>query len=327
MIRLFIKDQISWILFFVILLLWMNLLFYLDAGFEGISIAYLNMTSIGLFIVFVIFRLVIWHLQFKNQAILHFEGNSLFDLYNREFEKLLEQTKQKENLMSVQFQEQADEQVMWIHEMKTPLTAQRLMIDALPPSKKKQELDLEWIRMNFLLDQTLHTLRMQTLEKDLILQQLLLRELCIKEIRSLQSWFLEKDLEIDMDDVTHEVHSDAKWLQFILRQILSNAIKYSPNGCSIEIMSKQTADQRVYLEIRDHGVGISKEDLPRLYQRGFTGSFGRKQSASTGMGLYLSKNIADRLKINIQVTSELNEGTTVKLFFPIPNKMDEIHTV
>ena len=92
-------------------------------------------------------------------------------------------------------------------------------------------------------------------------------------------------------------------------------------------MSKQTADQRVYLEIRDHGVGISKEDLPRLYQRGFTGSFGRKQSASTGMGLYLSKNIADRLKINIQVTSELNEGTTVKLFFPIPNKMDEIHTV
>ncbi|MBQ0140489.1 MAG: sensor histidine kinase [Kurthia sp.] len=229
---------------------------------------------------------------------------------------------QQKNALSVRFQEQADEQIHWIHEIKTPLTAQRLMIDTMPPSKKKQELELEWLRIHLLLDQTLHTLRMSSLEQDLILQQVNLKNAVVDEIKALQSWFISQDMEIEIENLNIDVISDKKWLQIIIRQLLSNAIKYSPKGSSITIKGGIASNKHIYVEIIDHGQGIASQDIPRIFHRGFTGTIGRKQSASTGMGLYLVKNIADKLKINIQVDSILNEGTTIRLFFPMPNKID-----
>lgn len=327
MMKLFFKDHLIWFLLLFVLFLWMNLLFVLDTGLQTVSVIYLNGTSLFIVVVVVSIYALWWRKQLKKQAFSSYHASSVMGLYEKEYERLRVELKQAENQLFTKFQEQADEQIRWIHEMKTPLTAQKLMIDALPPSPAKQQIDLEWHRLHFLLDQTLHTLRMESLEQDLILQEVSLRPLVIEEINQLRSWFLEKELEIDLDDFSVYIYSDAKWLRFILRQILSNAIKYSHVGQSIHIYSGTSQDGHTFLAIQDTGVGIEQHDLPRVFQRGFTGGYGRKQQAATGMGLYLAQNIARKLKIQLQVDSTVKQGTTVRLYFSHPNTFVDLQAI
>lgn len=326
MILLFLRDQLSWILFSLFLLAWINLLFFLDQGLNISSIVYVNATSLFFIFTFLVIQYAHLRRQLNRHLFSSYNARSIIDLYEMEFENLLQATEQQKNKLSVQFQEQSDEQIRWIHEIKTPLTAQRLMIDTMPPSPKKRQLELEWLRIHLLLDQTLHTLRMSSLEQDLILQQVNLKEVVIDEIKALQSWFIAHDMEVEIENLQTDVFSDRKWLQIIIRQLLSNAIKYSQKGQKIRIQQGIARNGHTFLEIRDYGQGIAAQDIPRIFQRGFTGTIGRKQSASTGMGLYLVKNIADKLNMHIQVDSTLNEGTTIRLFFPLPNKMDSFQT-
>lgn len=324
MLLLFLRDQKTWLLFFVVLISWINILFYLDEGLNSLSILYVNLTSIFLLLLFVSYKYFHLKNQLKKQAFNNYDAPSIIKLFEREFDNLLQDTEQTKNMLSVRFQEQSDEQIHWIHEIKTPLTAQKLMIDTMSTSKKKQQLELEWLRIHLLLDQTLHTLRVASLEQDLILQQVAIKDVITEEIKSLQSWFIAQDLAIEIEELAGEVFSDRKWLQIISRQLLTNAIKYSDKGSTITINSGVDRNGHRYLEISDEGYGIAPQDIPRIFQRGFTGTIGRKQSASTGMGLYLVKTIANKLKINIQVNSTLNIGTTIRLYFPLPNKLDDI---
>lgn len=324
MFLLFLRDQMTWLLFSIFLLGWINILFYLDEGLNGASILYVNLTSAFLLVLFSVYNYLHMKSQLKKQSFTPYSAASVIHLFEMEFDKLLHSTEQTKNELSVRFQEQSDEQIHWIHEMKTPLTAQKIMIDTMPSSKKKQQLELEWLRIHLLLDQTLHTLRIASLEQDLMLQEVDMKEAVIEEIKSLQSWFIAQDMEIETDNLQLSVYSDRKWLQIIIKQLLTNSIKYSPKGSMITIHAGVAKNGHPYLEISDEGTGISPQDLPRIFQRGFTGTLGRKQSASTGMGLYLVKGIADKLKINIQADSTLNSGTTMRLYFPLPNKLDDI---
>lgn len=325
MIRLFIRDQFPWILFTIVLLGWINLLLYLDVGLQSISALYLNTTSLFFLLSFVLFNYFRMARRLRKQGFTAFNADSIMSLYEQENDRVIDLSYQQQNENTVRFKEQADEQIRWIHEIKTPLTAQHLMIEAMPNNATKKQLELEWLRIHLLLDQTLHTLRIQSLEQDLILQQVDLRQVVIKEIKALQSWFMAHDLEIEVDNLQHTVHSDSKWLGFIIRQFLSNAIKYSDAGSTITLSSNMAKNRHYYLEIVDMGHGIASQDLPRIFQRGFTGKYGRQQSASTGMGLYLAKSIADKLLIQIQVDSQVEKGTTVRLYFPQPNTLDKIH--
>lgn len=325
MIKLFIRDQLTWIVFTLLLLGWLNLLLYLDIGLQSISAIYLNSTSLFFLLFFLILKYIRMAQRLKSQGFSSFQANSIMALYEMENERILAHSNQLQNQMTVHFQEQADEQIRWIHEIKTPLTAQHLMIDAMPHDLTKKQLELEWLRIHLLLDQTLHTLRLQSMEQDLLLQQVDLRQVAIKEIKALQSWFMAQDLALDTDLLEQQVYSDSKWLGFIIRQFLSNAIKYSTSGSTITLSSSIAKNGHSILEIVDEGHGIAAQDLPRIFQRGFTGKYGRQQHASTGMGLYLAKQIADKLTIQIQVDSIIDVGTTVRLYFPQPNKLDAIH--
>jgi OmpR family two-component system bacitracin resistance sensor histidine kinase BceS len=214
-------------------------------------------------------------------------------------------------------EQEKDELLSWIHEVKTPLTAMHLMIDRLDDELLKSHLTYEWLRIHLLLDQQLHQRRMPFIENDLYIEKTDLETIIFDEIKTLRSWCIQKGIGFDIQlDVT-EVLTDAKWLAFIMRQLLTNSIKYSENS-DITIYSHERAGQTV-LEVQDSGRGIDPKDLTRIFDKGFTSTTNHRDNAATGMGLYLTKNAAESLFISIDVKSELETGTTVTLTFPKRN--------
>ena len=320
---MYLKEKLSWITFFIFCLIWMNILLYLDVGFTHVvSTMYLNATLLFFFICFLVWRYFIEMNLVKKltdtpRKFLHIEDLILSKLNESELE--IERYK---NDLSIQFLEDRDQHLAWIHEVKTPLTAMKLMIEDLPQNTRKP-LELEWLRIHLLLDQTLHTLRLANIEQDTVLDNVALYPIVLQEIKELQSWCFAKNLAIEADDIEDievTVLTDQKWLSFIIRQILSNAVKYSHKGDTISIYVTIDYAGHQKLHVQDTGDGIDPADLPRIFQKSFTGSTGRKQSASTGMGLYLAQNAAKKLGISIDVHSAVNEGSTFTLTFPNANE-------
>ncbi|MNI10738.1 Sensor histidine kinase GraS [compost metagenome] len=225
-----------------------------------------------------------------------------------------------DNLMTLE--QEKDDILAWIHEVKTPLTAMHLMIDRLNDEAMKTHLTYEWLRIHLLLDQQLYQRRIPFIENDLYMEHIDLETIIFDEIKTLQSWCIQKGIGFDIQLDTAEVLSDAKWLAFILRQILTNAVKYS-EASDIIIQSYQRADQTI-LEVKDCGRGIDPRDLPRIFDKGFTSTTMHQDHASTGMGLYLANKAAQTLLIHIHVKSELGEGTTITLTFPQRNEFVSI---
>lgn len=311
MIRLFLREHIAWLLFIFGMQLFVNVLFYVDSGVETVSIRYFNIVWLTFVILFLVVRYFVEAKRMKRYEQLQRDYIETVK-YDAELQiKSLQMQQQEGNLAML---EQQDELLAWVHEMKAPLTAMRLLIDHVECAERKERLENEWLRLYLLLDQQLHASRLMTIEQDNRLEKVLLKEVVITEVKALRSWCFERELEVELENLTKEVVTDAKWLGFIVRQVLSNAVKYSKAGGQITIY---TADN--VLCIQDDGIGIAAEDLPRIFRKSYTGTVGRETSAATGMGLYLAKQAADSLNITLSIQSEKNKGTTVKLQFPQQN--------
>lgn len=335
---LFIKDRLAWILFFIVLQLWLNLLLTLDLAFTNTSIVYMNSTNLLLFLVFFLWRYFKESKFIKDvlkvnegdstfdQLIARLpEGQSLFDkMIMNEIQDLLQSGKQELNDSQTVFLEEKDQTLSWIHEMKTPLTSMKLMIDNVEDSILKKSLEIEWLRMHMLLDQQLHKTRLPFIEKDTVIEKVNLQKVIFQEIKELKPWCMQRNIGFDTERLDKTTLTDHKWLAFIVRQIISNAVKYSKEDKEIHISTTTDDMDHLVLSIKDQGVGISPADLPRIFEKSFTGRVGRESTASTGMGLYLAKNSAEKLGININVTSEVGIGSTFTLRFPIQNEMQEI---
>ncbi|MGE7623958.1 sensor histidine kinase [Viridibacillus sp. NPDC096237] len=228
------------------------------------------------------------------------------------------------NRVHVESSEDQDRAIGWIHEVKTPLTAMKLMIDSLDDNTLKNRLEIEWLRIHLLLDQELHHIRLSSIENDNRMEIVSIRQTTLREIKNLQTWCIEKGIGFDIENLDAEVLTDQKWTSFIIRQLLSNAVKYSNDNSDIQVYASKDSDGHVYLYIKDSGTGISQADLPRIFNKSFTGTIGRHQTASTGMGLYLAKNAASKLGIQIFVQSEENVGTVFSLRFPLKNEFVKI---
>lgn len=221
----------------------------------------------------------------------------------------------------IALEQEKDELLSWIHEVKTPLTAMHLMIGRLDDEAMKTSLTYEWLRIHHLLDQQLHQQRLPSIENDLYIEKIDIEDLLYMEIRSLQSWCMQKGIGFDVQLDASQVLSDAKWLAFILRQILTNAVKYSDKPASDIIVRSFLAKEQTVLEIADFGRGIDPKDLPRIFDKGFTSTTWHQDSAATGMGLYLAQKAAQSLHIQLTVQSEIGVGTTFALIFPQPNEL------
>lgn len=197
---------------------------------------------------------------------------------------------------------------MWVHQIKTPIAASRLLLQEgeLNPGEIQNEL----FKIEQYVDMVLGYLRTQDLSSDLCLEEVNLDEIIKDQIHKFARIFVGKKLSLDYEGVEETVLTDKKWLGFVIGQILSNALKYTKKGKISIYMSKARSHTLV---IEDTGIGIRQEDLPRVFEKGFTGYNGREEGCSTGIGLYLSGKIMKKLDHGIRIESELGKGTRVFL--------------
>ncbi|MBT2680683.1 sensor histidine kinase [Bacillus sp. ISL-35] len=325
MITTYLKERRSWILLFLLLQFLAVFIAYIDSAVSLTSILYYVFLSLIIFVIFLAMR---YQKEMRFYQELE-EAEDLLDFSNKEFlspvermaaesithhfEGLRKKVSENERMLD----EEKDELLSWIHEVKTPLTALSLMIDRLEDQMLKKEITYEWLRIHLLLDQQLHQRRIPFMENDLYIERIDLEHVIFGEVKTLQSWCIQKGIGFDIDLKYSEVMTDAKWLAFIIRQLLTNAVKYSERS-DIQVRSDQQNGQTI-LEVADTGRGIDSRDLPRIFEKGFTSTAHHQDNAATGMGLYLARKAADSLKIKIDVESAPGKGSTFKLTFPKSN--------
>ncbi|WP_339295143.1 sensor histidine kinase [Paenibacillus sp. FSL W7-1279] len=322
----YIRERLSWILFFVFLQLLFLFIAAVDSQIPFLPILYIVFLSVLFFLVFLFVRynretkfyksLQTWDDTYDLAAISEpehpFEAIAM-DILSLQTERF----KKESSMRLMEIQGEKDDLLSWIHEVKTPLTTMQLMIERMEDETLKAQLQYEWLRIHLLLDQQLHQKRIPFIRNDLLIEEFALEPIIFQEIRALKSWCMQKGIGFDVSLEVTEVLSDAKWLGFIIRQLLTNAVKYS-NASDILIESDLT-DDHVRLAIQDAGRGIDPKDMPRIFDKGFTSTTSHQDSAATGMGLYLTQKVADALLIRIQVESRLGIGTTFTLIFPKRN--------
>ncbi|SHK25263.1 hypothetical protein SAMN02745248_02160 [Hathewaya proteolytica DSM 3090] len=213
----------------------------------------------------------------------------------------------------------------WAHQIKTPITAINLLLQDMD---EENELDKSYTRemknqlfeIEQYVDMMLQYIRLDSLNSDLVLQQYNLLQIVKQAVKYFSRVFIGRNISLKLDDNLNEkVVTDEKWILFVLKQILSNSLKYTKKGTISIYLKKQNktlkGQNSLILVIEDTGVGICSEDLPRIFQRGFTGYNGRMEKKSTGIGLYLTKTILDRLNNGINIYSQVNKGTQVEIIF------------
>ncbi|WP_082232149.1 sensor histidine kinase [Halobacillus massiliensis] len=335
MIRKFLVERASWIGLFVFLQLLVLLIAYLDPSISVNSIFYYVFLSIILFTIFLFFRYQRESKFFKafDERENDIDPSSLPEP-SSPFEKIVEENfsrsiglaRQQAVQNDLSLEHEKDELVAWIHEVKTPLTAMHLIIDRINEEQIKKQLTYEWLRIHLLLDQQLHQKRIPSIENDLYIEKVDLEALVFNEIHTLRSWCMQKGIGFDVQLHVPSVLTDAKWLSFIIRQLLSNAVKYSIISSEI-IVKSGVMDGHIFLSVTDNGPGIKERDLPRIYEKGFTSTRDHYNQEASGMGLYLAKKAADSLKVQMDVASFPEKGTTFTLKFPTENEFLKIQGV
>ena len=206
---------------------------------------------------------------------------------------------------------------LWIHEVKIPIAASKLIIEN-NKNEITKSIDEELDKVENYTEQALFYARSNAVEKDYIINKTNLKEIVNGAILKNKTTLLNEKVSIELSNLKEEeVYTDSKWAVFIINQIIQNAIKYSKKeNKKIEISSQEKND-KVILYIKDNGIGIKKGEITRVFERGFTGENGRIiGQKSTGIGLYLCKKLCDRLGLGIELNSEKDKGTEVRIIFP-----------
>lgn len=195
----------------------------------------------------------------------------------------------------------------WVHQIKTPISVMRMLLQR-EDTKENRALLSELFRIEQYVEMVLSYLRLGSESSDFVIQTYDIDGILKSAIHKYAPQFIEKKIALSYESVHMDVLTDEKWLTFIVEQIFSNSIKYTKTGSvTIEV----TPD--AVLKISDTGIGIAPEDLPRIFEKGFTGFNGRADKKATGLGLYLCKEVADRLAHKISVESQVDRGTTVSI--------------
>lgn len=205
-----------------------------------------------------------------------------------------------------------DYYVMWTHQIKTPIAAMRLLLeDGEQGTKDIYLMREELFKIEQYAEMALAYQRLESLSSDLVLQEYDLYTMVKQAVKKFSVLFINKGLSLELEQSQVMVVTDEKWFGFCMEQFLSNSIKYTSQG-KISIWTEEKGEE-TYLFLEDTGMGIRPEDLPRIFERGFTGYNGRLDKRSTGIGLYLCRRVLEHLGISVQVESRVGEGTKVTL--------------
>ena len=326
----FLKIRKMPIIIFTGIVVIFGILFYLydipfDAIIYGCELSFV-WCAVCLFIDF--------YKYYKRHKLLHINREQFFDdaeqlpehmdIIEYDYQELAKELYQaKQELISknrIARKELLDYYGMWVHQIKTPIAAldillqntermlyrldeKEMMQEAISVSDMKMEL----FKIEQYIEMALNYLRVEDISSDLVFKKQELDDMVCQVIRKYAKIFISKKIKMDFKPTKACIVTDGKWFIFVLEQLISNALKYTKKG-QISIYMKEKS-----LVIEDTGIGIPAEDLPRIFEKGFTGYNGRENKKSTGIGLYLCKNIMDKLQWNITVDSEVGSGTKIYL--------------
>lgn len=201
--------------------------------------------------------------------------------------------------------------LMWLHQIKTPMTVSKLLLEK-PDETTNTKLKMQLMYIEQYISMAMNYLKMIDHSTDMDITQVNLDDIIKNLLKKYSLLFIHNHISLEyQSNVTHVI-SDTQWLTILIEQILSNALKYTENGK----ISIQYLEDKHALEIRDTGIGICSEDIPKIFDRGYSGFNGRMNEKSSGLGLYLAKKISERLNIQIEVESKLSQGSVFRLVFP-----------
>lgn len=227
-------------------------------------------------------------------------------LMERDYQEMIRILKKElfrlQNTYEMERQEEIDYYTAWVHQIKTPIAVLRMQMGDCEPEFMRN-METELFRIEQYVDMVLQYIRLDS-SNDLVVQAYPLDELIRETIRKYAPQFIYKRLRLVYEGTDQTVITDRKWFICILEQLLSNAIKYTPSGGRITISLENEV-----LKISDTGIGISKEDIPRIFEKGFTGGNGHLEKRSSGLGLYLCRKAAGLLDIGISVDSTVGKGS------------------
>lgn len=248
------------------------------------------------------------------------------ELYTEIIWKQEEQRKKESSKRDLKEVEMRDYYSMWAHQIKTPIQAIKLLSNREELSSTPLGFSIreELFKTEQYVEMVLYYLRLESISEDVILKEYDLYEILKQSIKKYSVLFINSHLSLRLSPFNIKILTDEKWLAFCLEQLLSNAIKYTPAG-SISIyldegkkdaiQKKENHEVHAVLVIEDTGIGIRPEDLPRVFERGFTGYNGRMDKKSTGIGLYLCRQVLTRLSHQIRITSQTGQGTKIYIIF------------
>ncbi len=324
-IKAYTRERIkSWILY------WLSILFFFAlAALYGYADVTKNM-SYGIFVIFFFWMVYVAYgftrYRRKCGSLLGEAGEGEKEgrlppaesLPERSYQRIIFEKENEKRCLITEYDERkrdmADYYTMWIHQIKTPIAALGLLLEEKDRAQREELFQIEQYA-----EMALHYARLESLSSDLLLQMQDIRAIIIQAVKKYAVFFIGSGLSFHLEEFSCRAVSDEKWMAFVIEQILSNALKYTREG-GISIYGADPEGGLLmgevsYVVIEDTGVGIRGEDLPRIFERGFTGYNGRLDKRSTGIGLYLCRQITDRLAHTMRVWSEVGKGTRVILGF------------
>lgn len=252
-------------------------------------------------------------------------------LYHRLLENQSIARSESESSAAIRQSQMRDYYSMWVHQIKTPISAMKLLLEAereelgqlICDDEQSQYLlsdnmdsfEDELFRIEEYVSMALQYQRVSSTENDFVLEKVSVDGVIRDTIKKYAKIMIRRHIGINYSGTGQEVYTDGKWLAFMLEQILSNAIKYTPHG----VVTIETAEEkdRFFITIKDTGIGIKAEDLPRVFEKGYTGYNGHADKKATGIGLYLCRQMADKLGHTIRMESEIGKGTKVWIGFDL----------
>lgn len=323
-LKLFIKEHLSYVIFQTLFTMFLLSLFWLE-GFRNIDTAIYALTiSVLLIVSFLVVRYMLRRrylakittlpmtmedaLQ-KNAKTTEYANterylNELYKLYQHEVQDLYATQSRQYKFMN-----------QWVHQMKTPVSVLELLLqqeEELDKKSVKEEVD----RLKRGLEMVLMHARLENFEDDMQIVRVPLKQIVTATVNDNKRLFIANrvfpDVQIDDELV---VMSDSKWLHFLIEQFITNAVKYTFEPNKRIYITTMDLDNQLHLIIRDEGIGIPKSDLSRVTKAFYTGENGRKTGESTGMGLYIAKEICNKLGHQLLITSEVGQGTKIEVVF------------
>ena len=317
----YLKERKLYFILVIFILLIVDITLFLDPNLsESIdTLIYINMLSILTTIIFIIMGYSRYKREL-NQFIHNIKENSnMEDNYiDKEIKSIIEEKKEEVDSLRNELEEINDYMTNWIHEVKIPISVLQMIgkrINEVDSSREiSKQINSQVSRIDKLVEQAMYSSRAGNYNSDFLINEVDLGQVVKEVIKKNKYQFIYNKIDLQVSEINKTILTDKKWITHIIELILDNAIKYSDVGGKIEVYLKENK-KGCELHIKDYGMGIVPQDIDRVFDKGFTGENGRKRTKSTGMGLYISKKILNKLSHDINVISTYGEFCDVYITF------------